>query len=374
MKKLFSFLVFSVLVVSTLLAQTLESTTFRQEGSKVLIDFYMRGVQSNHRFDVQVLCSNNEGSSFAIIPKTLSGAVGENIRLANNKNTITWQVLSDRNRLDGDKFVFKVTVNKLFEQPEMVFVKGGTFTMGSNEGPDDEKPTHEVSLSDFHIGKYEVKVSEFEQFISETNYKTDADKSGESYVYENGEWKNKKGVNWKCDVAGNQRPLSDYNHPVIHVSLNDANEYCTWLSQKTGKKYSLPTEAQWEYAAGGGASNRTKWAGTNNEKDLKDYAWYSSNSNSITHEVGTAQKANSLGIYDMSGNVWEWCLDTWHSNYENAPKNGSAWIDNSSSYRVSRGGSWNYFATYCRVAYRYNWNPDYRFSYLGFRLVVLHSL
>jgi len=370
MKKLFSFLVFSVLVVSTLLAQTLESTTFRQEGSKVLIDFYMRGVQSNHRFDVQVLCSNNEGSSFAIIPKTLSGAVGENIRLANNKNTITWQVLSDRNRLDGDKFVFKVTVNKLFEQPEMVFVKGGTFTMGSNEY-DDEKPTHEVSLSDFYMGKYEVKVSEFEQFISETNYKTDADKSGESYVYENGSWITKKGVNWKCDVAGNLRPQSDYKHPVIHVSWNDANEYCTWLSQKTGKKYSLPTEAQWEYAAGGGASNRTKWAGTNNENDLGNFAWYSSNSNSTTHEVGTTQKANSLGIYDMSGNVWEWCLDWYDKNYYNNSTAKDPVNVKKSDYRVLRGGSWVSYSYDCRVALRGGSGPSSGDDDSGFRVVAL---
>jgi len=77
-----------------------------------------------------------------------------------------------------------------------------------------------------------------------------------------------------------------------------------------------------------------------------------------------------LGIYDMSGNVWEWCLDTWHSNYENAPKNGSAWIDNSSSYRVIRGGGWNSSSSNCRVANRSNFNPTYRSNYLGFRLVL----
>jgi len=162
----------------------------------------------------------------------------------------------------------------------------------------------------------------------------------------------------------------DKSKPITGVSWNDANEYCTWLSQKTGKKYSLPTEAQWEYAAGGGASNRTKWAGTNNENDLGNFAWYSSNSNSTTHEVGTTQKANSLGIYDMSGNVWEWCMDTWHSNYENAPNNGSAWIDNSSSYRVNRGGSWNNSSSYCRVANRRSYHPTYRSNFLGFRLVL----
>jgi len=254
---------------------------------------------------------------------------------------------------------------------EMIAVKGGKFTMGSNDGESDEKPTHDVTLSDFYIGKYEVTVSEFEKFISETKYQTDADKSGDSRVYENGSWTDKKGVNWKCDVAGNLRPQNDYKHPVIHVSWNDANEYCNWLSKKTNKKYSLPSEAQWEYAAGGGTNNRTKWAGTNNESDLGTYAWFTSNSGSTTHEVGTTPKANSLGIYDMSGNVWEWCMDWYDSGYY---KNSTAKDPvnlTKASRRVYRGGSWYFSSSICRVAFRFYNYPTGRSDFLGFRLLVL---
>jgi len=258
---------------------------------------------------------------------------------------------------------------------DMIFVEGGTFTMGSNE-KEKEKPTHEVILSDFYMGKYEVTNAEFAAFINDygSDKVKNGDFSGETMIYDS-KIENSGSYNWGLNkVNGKWTPVSGKEkHPIIYVTWYGANEYCNWLSKKTGKKYSLPSEAQWEYAAGGGANNRTKWAGTNNESDLGTYAWFTSNSNSVTHEVGTKTK-NTLGLYDMSGNVWEWCLDTWHSNYENAPKDGSAWIDNSSTDRVYRGGSWNFGSSDCRVSDRLIWYADYRFSDLGFRLVVSQSL
>ncbi len=259
----------------------------------------------------------------------------------------------------------------------MVAVKGGKFEMGKDDAFSYD--VHTVELSDFYIGKYEVTVREFEKFISETNYQTDADKSGDSYVYKNNSWTKKKGVNWKCDIAGNPRPQSDYNHPVIHVSWNDANEYCNWLSKKTNKKYSLPSEAQWEYAAGGGANNRTKWAGTNNENDLGTYAWYDKNSYDLggshkdygTHESGTKTK-NALGLYDMSGNVWEWCLDWYDENYYKNSSGKDPVNLTQSTDRVYRGGSWYINANGCRVADRSNGNRPLNYDYyLGFRVVRL---
>lgn len=235
----------------------------------------------------------------------------------------------------------------------MVFVQGGTFQMGSNDGSDDEKPIHSVTLSDFYISKYEVTQKEWEKIMG----------------YNPSDWKGK-------------------NLPVESVSWYDAVEFCNKKSQVesltscyTGSEkntkcnfsangYRLPTEAEWEYAAKGGhlanGSNLLNggynYSGSNN---IGDVAWYSSNSGSKTHSVGT-KKANELGIYDMSGNVWEWCND-WKGNYSSGSQTnprGPNW----GMSRVFRGGSWHHNDKNCRVADRYDFIPDLGFSNLGFRL------
>ncbi|MBL7774375.1 MAG: formylglycine-generating enzyme family protein, partial [Saprospiraceae bacterium] len=248
----------------------------------------------------------------------------------------------------------------------MVLIQGGIFQMGSADGSEDEQPVHSVTVSDFYLGRFEVTVAEFKAFIDATNYRTDADKEGKSYVYTD-TWKEQNGVNWKYDTRGNLRPSSEYNHPVLHVSWNDAMEYCKWLSQKTGKTYRLPTEAEWEYAAGGGANSRTKWAGTSDENSLKRYGNATGNQDgyALTAPVGSLQ-ANALGLYDMSGNVWEWCFD-WYGTYPSGAQmnpSGPA----SGSGRVIRGGSWDFYPQSCRVAYRYDHAPANRYSSIGFRL------
>ena len=255
-----------------------------------------------------------------------------------------------------------------FKEPEMVFVQGGTFKMGSEEGNDDEEPIHSVTLKSFHISKYEITVAQFAVFIQETAYITTAEKEDSSRIWRGSnqvgvKWKWKRSIFWKHDEFGYLQPQPKYNYPVIHVSWHDATVYCEWLSRKTGKKYRLPTEAEWEYAArGGNKSKGYKYSGSNT---IEDVAWYSANSSDKTHPVGT-KRANELGLFDMSGNVEEWCHD-WDDSYpNNAATNptGAA----SGEYRIIRGGSWAWDDDECRIAYRNFDIPLTRYYNVGFRI------
>jgi formylglycine-generating enzyme required for sulfatase activity len=218
---------------------------------------------------------------------------------------------------------------------EMIAIKGGTFQMGSNDGYSDEKPVHAVTVSDFAMGKTEVT-----QAL------------------------------WQAVMGNNPSYFKGNNLPVEQISWNDCQEFLKKLNDLTGKKYRLPTEAEWEYAAGGGANNRTQWAGTNSESSLGKYAWYYSNSRRKTQAVGT-KKPNALGLYDMSGNVWEWCSDWYGSDYYKSSPQNNPQGPVSVSYCVFRGGSWNGRADDCRSANRGSNYPDGRDDLLGFRLVVV---
>jgi formylglycine-generating enzyme len=225
---------------------------------------------------------------------------------------------------------------------DLIPVVGGTFIMGSNDTDtsayDDEKPAHEVLVSDFFIAKYPVT-----QAL------------------------------WK-DVMNKENPshFQGDNLPVESVSWDHITQrFLPALQKITNLPFRLPTEAEWEYAAKGGIYHEDayKYAGSDR---LKDVAWYNENSGGQTKSVGLKQ-ANQLGIHDMSGNVWEWCEDDWHSDYKkDPPVNGSAWIDspNRGSNRVLRGGSWGNGALRCRSAFRNGRPSDYRYRYLGFRLAL----
>jgi formylglycine-generating enzyme required for sulfatase activity len=249
--------------------------------------------------------------------------------------------------------------------------------MGSNES-DDEKPIHSVTVSDFYIGKYEVTNAEFVKFL---NAKGNQEEGGAAWINLGGSYEDEK---CRLQESGSRFTVqSGYdNYPVIYVSWYGARAYCKWLKETTGKGFRLPTEAEWEYAAGGGnVGQRHAFAGTNTERSLyryanfadknTDYSWSTKSQNdnyAYTAPIGK-YLPNELGIYDMSGNVWEWCEDTWHSNYQNAPINGSAWIDEKSNIRLVRGGSWYSTPDGCRVANRNDVNPSNRDSSLGFRVV-----
>ena len=168
------------------------------------------------------------------------------------------------------------------------------------------------------MGKYEVTVAEFAQFVEEENYKTDAENGGGSMIWTIGGNLKKADVSWRCDAAGKVRDKSTYNHPVIYVSWNDAIAYCAWLTNKTGIPYRLPTEAEWEYAAGNGAAH-TKYSWGKEEPAGKTGGNVDGEGDGyrFTAPVGSFV-ANSFKLFDLSGNVWEWCADWYDSSYGSA--------------------------------------------------------
>jgi formylglycine-generating enzyme required for sulfatase activity len=215
---------------------------------------------------------------------------------------------------------------------EFVFVPGGTFEMGDGYVWSDEKPVHKVTVPDFYIGKYPVTQRQYSAVMKENP----------SYF--------KKG--------------NDY--PVERVSWDDAQAFIKKLNEKTGGEigFRLPSEAEWEYAARSGGKDE-KYAGGD---DLGKLGWYGGNSGGETHPVGEKQP-NGLGIYDMSGNVWEVVEDDWRDDYTGAPTDGSAWVNSPRGlFRVLRGGSWLNYARSCRSVHRSLYSPVGWSKYAGFRL------
>jgi len=234
-------------------------------------------------------------------------------------------------------------------EPKMVFVEGGTFTLGcadnDNDCYDDDKPEHQVTLNSFYIGKYEVTQGQWEAVMGN-----------------NPSWNANKGV----------------NNPVDHVSWNDVQEYFIKLNELTGKNYRLPTEAEWEYAArGGNKSKGFTFSGSNN---IDEIGWYGSHYSPPSNNTGTIKeyrtqpvgkkKPNELGIYDMSGNVKEWCSD-WYDLYTSSEKtNPIGPATPIYPYRVHRGGACNTYSYFCRVTKRNGDRPEKRDYNLGFRIVL----
>ena len=222
----------------------------------------------------------------------------------------------------------------------MVEVKAGAFQMGdvARRGDKDEQPVHEVKLQKpFKLGKHEVTFDEYDRFALATG-----------------------------------KPLLDDQvwgrgqRPVINVSWEDARDFADWLSKQTGKRYRLPSEAEWEYAARSGGKDEV-WAGTSDEKQLDNYAVFGKNQTEI---VGS-RKPNDLGLYDMSGNVLEWIQDCWHLNYNGAPTDGRAWGEENGGncgQRVMRGGSWGGQPELLRASSRHSGFAVNRTNYIGFRL------
>jgi formylglycine-generating enzyme required for sulfatase activity len=256
--------------------------------------------------------------------------------------------------------------SKDVEPVAMVTIPGGSFMMGSNEGEADEKPVHRVTVSTFWMARYETTVGEFEAFIDATGYQTDAEKDGGSYAW-NGKWVKLsfRSENWRNGANGGLQ--TNKLHPVVNVSHNDAVAYCEWLSRKTGQSYRLPTEAEWEYAAGGGATHSKYSWGNSDSLGISGNFFYDSDGYSCTAPVGS-YNANAFGLHDMSGNVREWCSDRYRKTYY-ARSSSNPTGPSIGTARVLRGSAWNYRPDDARVANRHD-SPSHIFnSYYGFRVV-----
>ncbi len=228
----------------------------------------------------------------------------------------------------------------------MVWIPAGTFMMGRYAGEQDsytyEDPRHSVTLDGYWMAKYELTKRQWQAVMGTTPW------SGQSYV------------------------LADLDSPAVYVSWNDAQSFLTTVNSYTGKTFRLPSEAQWEYACRAGTQTRFCWGDDPGYATIGDYAWYYYNAYNVgqtyAHVVGQ-KLPNVFGLYDMSGNVWEWCEDDWHTDYTGAPTGGQAWVDSPRDfYRVLRGGSGSHNDNYCRSAYRGNDTTDYGYNYYGFRI------
>jgi len=358
-------LLLSFIIYTPAFTQTITNIRATQDDKDIIVTYDLRADDNELKFTTELYLSTNGGTTYSGPLRQVSGDVGPGITAGANKR-IRWKVLEERERLQGDNIQFKVTAtytDRFPFEPEMVFVEGGTFRMGSNDddADDDEQPIHPVTLSDFSSGKYEVTNAQFCAFLNE---KGNREEGGAEWINLDGSFRNEK-----CRIFKNgnrfevERGYAD--HPVIYVSWYGARAFCNWLKEKTGKNYQLPTEAQWEFAARGGNQSRGyKYAGGDN---LGTVGWYGDNSGGGTHQVGQ-KRANELGIYDMSGNVWEWCQD-WYGDYSSSAQRNPTG-PSSGSNRVGRGGSWDYGARDCRVAFRGRSDPENRFSFLGFRVFL----
>lgn len=335
MIKLVFFLLLSVFTAVCSFGQTVSNVDAYQEGKNIIITYDID--KAGHVSDVY--CSTDGGRTWGAPLKQLCGDINNKVKAGRHR--IVWDVLAEREKLAGENICFKVVTNYsvIFTVNgvsfEMAHVEGGTFRMGAtseqkDDADSDEKPVHRVTLSSYYIGKTEVT-----QAL------------------------------WQAVMGSNPSAFKGADLPVENVSWDDCQEFIQKLNSLTGRNFRLPTEAEWEFACrGGNNSCGYKYSGSNN---LDSVAWYDDNSDGQTYPVG-AKAPNELGIYDMSGNVWEWCSD-WYANYtSNSQVNPSG--PQSGAGRVGRGGSWGHNARCCRSSFRGNYGPARRIITLGLRFVL----
>jgi sulfatase modifying factor 1 len=260
----------------------------------------------------------------------------------------------------------------------LVLIPAGTFAMGSDKGEYDEVPVHTVSVDSFYISKYELTNAEFAAFVKATRYVTDAEKGKPVHAYIKGasDWQQVTGFSWQHPEGDSTSIIGKEHHPVVCVSWNDAAAYAAWRGGR------LPTEAEWEYASRGGlVGKKYNWGDTLGTQGIQ-YAnywqgtWPDSNKLEdkffYTAPVGSF-KPNGFGLYDMAGNVWEWCADFYHDDfYKTSPaKNPRDTVPNANGFRTARGGSWYCAENTCKAynnSYRGRSIQFYSFNNVGFRI------
>ena len=285
---------------------------------------------------------NNEGNNreeaepLSDISRNSSGSIQGASTLEESQNTS----IADADNTQA----FRPCKSRPNSAPEMVVIAGGAFIMGSNDY-DTEQPLREVRVSTFAIGRCEVSFADWQPCVDQ-------------------------GV---CENL-NDEGWENAARPVINISWNDTQSYITWLNNKTGKQYRLPTEAEWEYAARAGTVTKYSWGDEpdgNYANGDEEFEWPDDGFRDRTAPVAN-YLPNPWGLYDMHGNVYEWVEDCWHDDYTNAPDDGRAWLNenngNCDRRRVVRGGSWDSYPVYLRSADRIWFNSDERNFNLGFRL------
>jgi formylglycine-generating enzyme required for sulfatase activity len=225
--------------------------------------------------------------------------------------------------------------------PTMVNIPAGTYEMGSpgSSGNLDERPRHTVEVARFAIGKHEITFTQYEKFAAAT----------------------------RREIPDNQS-LDKRTHPVIFVTWDDALAYTRWLSDQTGETYGLPSESQWEYAAGAGARSSFWWGYEEEPNRAHCFGCETGLDPRSPTRIGSFP-ANPFGVYDMNGNVAEWVQDCWHDNYNGAPSTGEAWEGGDCAMRVVRGGSYSTPALSIRHAKRDRFKSDARYDNIGIRVV-----
>lgn len=348
------FIGFLILICNEINAQQISNVHFEQQGKEIIIYYDLNG-NANEQYDISVYCSTDGRNTWGSKLNHVSGEVGKKISPGIN-HQITWDVLAEQERLVGEVRFEVIATNSL--GIEWIFVEGGTFQMGSNIGDDDEKPVHTVTISDFYLSKYEITHKQYIDFLNAAGVNPDGSKDGEVYLY----------MDYICCSIGYQERFffqgSQYadneNCPITGVTWYGAEAFCKWAGGR------LPSEAEWKYAARGGNKSRGyTYSGSNT---LNEVGWFLSNSESRSHPVG--QKGpNEIGLYDMSGNVMEWCSDWYDAGYYSHSPESVPQGPSSGECKLLCGGSFLSFEFECRSASRFGFIKPTRFNYgVGFRV------
>jgi len=311
-----------------------------QNFNDIIVAYDLLSDNESQKYTVTLYCSTNGGKVFGDPIINAKGDVGFNVSPGEGKKII-WDVLDEFNQFVYDDVVFKVRAwANTSDFMDLVLIEGGSFTMGNASGQEDEKPAHEVQLSNFYISKYEITVKQYEEFC---------EKKGRNMPESNSEWRD--------------------NHPMTYVSWEDAKEYCNWLSELTGDKYRLPTEAEWEYVAEGGIYNKS--TSKIETEDIDEYAWHKRNTGGFSHSEVGLLKANVLGVYDIIGNVWEWCEDWYHKDYYSfSPKlNPKGPQSGRYKVKVARGCSYDNYPESITRTVRIFVTYTKQENHIGFRVV-----